>query len=98
RVPPAIPLGNAVRRVQVFEGEAIGDGEEASAFADKENVRRLLHDQAGECGDMANVLDAGDGPAAQGSALHDRGVELDRARPIADAAEADRADERIVLD
>src|SRR5205814_1867130 len=72
--------------------------EQAGPLADQEQVRRPLHDAAGERGDVAHVLDGGDGPGAERLAVHHAGVELHGADAVAQAAEADGADVGIVLD
>ena len=93
-----LPLGDALRRVQRLQRKALLHGELLRPLADQQDVRRLLHDAPGHGGGVADVLQAGHAAAGQRLAVHDAGVELHRADGVAQAAEADRVDLRIVLD
>ncbi len=83
---------------RVSSGKPCCRAKRRSAFADEEDVRRALHDAAGKGGGVADIFDGGDGAAAERAAVHDTGVQADRADAVGQAAVADAVDRGVIFD
>ncbi len=73
-------------------------GERACAVADEQDVGRPFHDAACDRRGVADVFKAADRAARQRVAVHDAGIERNRADRVGDAAKTDGIDLRIILD
>ena len=92
-----LPLLDAQRCVQTFEWEAFLDGELLRTESDKKGVWQMFHDAFGQGGGVADVLHAGDAAAAQHRAFHHAGIDGDIPGRVAESAEANRVDGRIIF-
>src|SRR5690606_30021780 len=75
----ALPLFDSAFGAEIFvvdEFQFLFARENLGAFADQENVRRFLHDFAGERNRISDVFYGGDGAGILVAAVHDGGVEF----------------------